>query len=198
MVRRTAPWWVFGVTGAFVAYFVLLAYCDLVRPGDYGFRARFVGRLVVSHITSSSQTPAIRAGLLPGDVIVAADGTPLQNLADWSVVDQNVEFGRPMHLTVWRHNRTLDLVLDVPRASWNYWKTEPGLLMLAVLAVQCVALVVAVVIVLKRPDDRVALLGAWALATAAVYTIVPPARFAAVWRVLPIGLGAPSCGSLHQ
>lgn len=60
--------------------------------------------------------------------------------------------------------------------------------MLAVLAVQCAALVMAVLIVLKRPDDPVALLGAWALATTAVYTIVAPARIAAIVRSLPAAL----------
>ena len=65
MARRTAPWWVFVVTGAFVAYFVLLAYCDLVRPGEYGFRARFVG----------GPDHDVRG---PGPDLVAAAGTPVR------------------------------------------------------------------------------------------------------------------------
>jgi hypothetical protein len=64
-------------------------------------------------------------------VIVAADRALLNSLADCSVVDHNVEFEPPMHLSVLRDDPTLDLVLALPRAGWNYWKTEPGLLLLA-------------------------------------------------------------------
>ena len=191
MACRAAPWWVLVVAAAFVPYFVLLAYCDIVRPEDYGYRANFIGgRLVVSSLAPNPNAPAARAGLLPGDVLVAADGRVIERMADWTEVDQNIEFGRPIHLTVQRDSQTMDRVLALSRARWRYWTTEPGLLMLAVLGIQCVALVVAVVIVLRRPDDGVALLGAWALATAAVYTIVPPFRFAALWRAWPTGLGA--------
>jgi tRNA A-37 threonylcarbamoyl transferase component Bud32 len=190
MPRGASPW-VLLVASTFIAYFGLLVYCDIVRPEEYGYRARVVdGRLVVTSIAATPDTPASRAGLVPGDVIVAANGLMIESAADWALIDQNIEFGRPIHLTVDRGHRTLDRVLALSRAGWVYWTTEPGMLLLAALSVQCVALVVAVVIALKRPDDRIALLGAWALGTAAVYTVVPPARFAAVWRALPTGVGA--------
>jgi len=169
MARRAAPWWVLGITATFVAYFAVLVYCDIDRPQDYGYHANFVGsRLVITGLAPDPRMPAARAGLLRDDVIVAADGRVIGSAGDWSIIDQNVEFGRPIHLTVERDGRTVDRPIVLHRADWSYWKTDPGILMLVVLAVQFAALAVAVVIVLKRPDDQVALLGAWALATAAV------------------------------
>jgi hypothetical protein len=64
------------------------------------------------------------------------------------------------------------------------------MVMASVLLVQSLALFLALLIVLKRPDDRLAWLGAWVLATVAVFTIVPPCRIAAVWRGLPSPLAA--------
>lgn len=53
MARRATPPWLLFVTGTFIAYFLLLAYCDLDRPEDYGYRAKFVsGQLVISDIAA--------------------------------------------------------------------------------------------------------------------------------------------------
>ena len=189
--RRAAPWWVFVLAVSFFVYFILLVYCDIVRPEDYGYDADFAsGRMVLSNIAPDADSPALRAGLRAGDVIASADGMIIRNVGDWTIVDENVEFERPIHLTVQRGRETLDRTLALGRARWTYWQTEPGIVMLGVLGVQLVALGLAFVIVLKRPGDHLALLGAWSLATVAVYTIVPPYRFGAVWRSLPTVVGA--------
>jgi len=191
MGRRTARWWVYVAAAAFVAYFILLLYCDIRRPEDYGFEADFTSsRMVLSSVVADSESPAARAGLRPNDVIADADRRVIRTVADWTIVDDNVEFGRPIQLNVLRDGATVPMTLTLGRAPWGYWKTEPGIILLGVLGVQLVALGFALVIVLRRPDDGVALLGAWALATVAVYTIVPPYRIGVVWRSLPIVPGA--------
>jgi len=56
--------------------------------------------------------------------------------------------------------------------------------------IQVVTLVLALIVVLKRPRDPVALIGGLLLATIGVFKIVRPWRIAAVWRDLPPVIGA--------
>jgi serine/threonine-protein kinase len=186
---RTAPWWVLVLAASFFAYFILLAYCDLWRPEDHGFAADFAtSRMVLTQVIPGS--PGDHAGLRPGDVILSADGKALQHLLDWTVIDTHVEFNRPIQLTIERGNARFDTMVVLARAPWSYWSTEPGIFLLIVLVVQLVALVLALIIVMKRPDDGTARLGALVLATVGVFKIVLPYRITAVWHALPSVLGA--------
>ena len=181
---RTAPWWVLTLAASFFAYFALLVYCDVWRPEDSGFEADYrANRMVLTRIAPGS--PAARAGLLPNDIIQFADGKAIHSVQDWTVVDVHVVFDRPIALGVGRGDRVLQTSLTLPRAPWSYWETGPGIFLLLTLSVQFLALLLALVIVLKRPDDAIARTGAWALATVGVFKIVLPGRIGAVWRELP-------------
>ena len=58
MDRGTPRWWVFALAFAFLAYFILLVYCDVRRPEDYGFEADFTtGRMVLSIVASDPRLP---------------------------------------------------------------------------------------------------------------------------------------------
>src|SRR4051812_39887246 len=113
MNRGTPRWWVLALASSFLAYFILLVYCDVRRPEDYGFEADFTtGRMVLSSVTpDAAGSPATRAGLAPGDIIVEALGTPIRRLEDWTIVDDTIEFGRPIPLRVLRQNRISDVTL---------------------------------------------------------------------------------------
>lgn len=184
-----APWWVLAFAASFFAYFALLVYCDVWRPEDAGFEADYrANRMVLTRIAPGS--PAARAGLLPNDIVEAADGKPIHGVPDWTVVDVHVAFDRPVALRVARGDRVFEAALTQPRAPWSYWRTGPGVFLLLTLTVQFLALALALVIVVKRPDDAIARTGAWALATVGVFKIVPPGRVGAVWRELPVAASA--------
>jgi len=57
--------------------------------------------------------------------------------------------------------------------------------------VQLITLVMAVTVAFRRPKDPLALLGAWAMATAGVVSVVLPAGWAWAWRAIPAPLAVP-------
>ena len=55
--------------------------------------------------------------------------------------------------------------------------------------VQAITLALAILVAFRRPRDRAAQVGAWVLATLAVYSLVLPYEIAATWRALPAPIG---------
>lgn len=189
---KRPSWWILALLGVFFAYFAILVYCDIRRPQEIGFEADFVAeRMTTRRVTPGS--PADLAGLRPGDVVVAADAKQIRSIRDLEVIDGHVTFDRPTRFTVLRGGQSIDVDVTLGPVAWSYWKTEPGIVLLVVLSVQLISLVLAAVVVLKRPDDTGALIGAWALATMGVFKIVLPYRYAAVWRAALPGIGVVLC-----
>ena len=186
---RRPPWWALAIAAAFVGYFALLVYCDLWRPEDAGFVPQNAGDgVVVARVVPGS--PAARAGITPGDVLRFAAGRSVHTVLDWSVIDAHVVFERPIDLTLVRQGSVVETALVLPRGPWSYLATSAGLLLLVTLTVQALMLVLAVVILFKRPGDLTAGLGACLLGSAAVFKIVLPSRVGAVWSSLPAVFGA--------
>ena len=178
------------VVVTFAAWFCVLAFCDLVRPEPYGYAATFrSGGLVITSIDPDGESPAVRADLRLGDVLTSANGHRINDADDWAVIEATLGFSVPLRLTIRRGSDTLERTLVLARAGWQFWATAPGVVLLITLTVQFVALMLAAVIIARRPTDSVAVLGAWALLTVSVYVIVLPYRFAAVWRELPLAVG---------
>jgi eukaryotic-like serine/threonine-protein kinase len=183
------PWWTLVIAASFLGYFALLVHCDLWRPEDEGLSCTFDGgRMAVSLVKPGS--PAATAGLRPGDVIAAWNGQPIGDRFDWQAVTANYELDRPMIVDIVRGAQHLQASLKIGWESGRYWGSREGVSMLVVLAAQLFTLVLALVISFKRPRDRVARLGAWLLASAGVFSVVLPYRVAAVWRALPLPVGA--------
>jgi serine protease Do len=72
--------------------------------------AKEVGRargVEVSEVVT--EAPAARAGLRPGDVIVAVDGTPIEGMSELQRVMVSERIGSPVRFTVARHERLLEI-----------------------------------------------------------------------------------------
>ena len=73
--RPTPPWWFVACATAYVAYFLLLAWCEINRPEPPGLTVRFDGDdVIVTGVIPDS--PAARAGLQPGDCLLYTSPSP--------------------------------------------------------------------------------------------------------------------------
>ena len=59
--------------------------------------------------------PAYRGGVLPGDVVVAVDGTPLAAYDTWLNAVAGLEPGQPMHVGLLRHGEELEVAIIADR-----------------------------------------------------------------------------------
>ncbi|HWB29439.1 MAG TPA: protein kinase [Vicinamibacterales bacterium] len=182
--------WLAGAAAAFIGYFCLLVYCDIVRPEYPGTRLDWIeGRAIVTALLPES--PADRAGVKAGDVIVSIDGHPIGHRMDVEARDENIELGRPRDYAIDRGGARVHVAVTAERAAPGTWHTRDQLVLLSLRAMLLVTLALGVLIAWQRPRDPVALLGALLLAASGVFSVSLPYRIAAVWRGLPIAIGAP-------
>ena len=134
-------------------------------------------------------TPAERAGLRPGDWIVAAGGQKVRQLADWWAIRANLEFGVPRVIAVDRGGNRIEVSLRLERSGWNLRDGTARVKVLVNLAGQLVMLCLAVVIAFyaRRPA---ALAAAALLAMAAVIQGPPLYGNAVALRALPAPVAA--------
>jgi len=82
------PWWVYAVVAPFLAYFALVDYILWSGPEPVGIGVEYgQGGAVLSDIGPGS--PAERAGLQPGDRVVAVNGLAVHHALEWNVVGTN-------------------------------------------------------------------------------------------------------------
>jgi eukaryotic-like serine/threonine-protein kinase len=173
----------------YAAYFVVLLYCDIRRPEQLGLVLRFSdSQAIVERIDSSS--PAQRAGIMPGDQLLQVGAVVVRTPFDRAAFDSRLRFDRPDPVRILRQGSRLDSVLQVRRPGTSFWRTQAGIVLAVMRAAQLAMLVLAFVIAWKRPYDFAACIGAWLLASLAVFCVVLPSRFSAVWHQLPGPLGA--------
>jgi eukaryotic-like serine/threonine-protein kinase len=192
MRRSIAPWWVFPCAAAFLGYFALLVYCDILRPVPEGMEwdSRSAGPgLLVAEVAPDS--PASRAGIRAGDRILSADRQPVNSRSDWEAVQANVVLDRSVSLEVERNGVTFAADWASTGAGLDYWRHREGIDLLVTRFVQLMSLAIGLVVVFRKPFDVGASLGGWLLATFGVFCIVLPYRIAVVWRSLPWPVGAP-------
>jgi eukaryotic-like serine/threonine-protein kinase len=186
MRRFFAPWWIVPCAASFLAFFLLLLYCDIWRPESEGLQVKGtagVDGLRVADVSPGS--PAEGAGIRPGDIVISANGRPLRSKLEWEAVQSEVRFDSALSIEVLRGGTVRRVEWTVTREGWDYWGAREGAELLLTRLVQFVTLVLGLFVVFKRPGDFGARIGGWLLATFGVFCVDSPYRFFDVWRALP-------------
>lgn len=172
---------------AYASYFGVIVYSDVLRPEDLGVRLDYVGEQVyISHVLPSS--PTERAGLKAGDRLTRLGSVQLGSRHDPLPRYPTLRLDRPIPVE-WVHDgQAMQSTISVSFGDVGFWSTRPGATLATMRAIQGVMLALGFVIAWKQPGDFAALMGAWLLATLAVYSISLPTRLPAVWRDLPAPL----------
>src|SRR5712664_4369741 len=177
------------MAASFLGLFVLRIYVlSPFYPGPGPFGIYFDDRR--SLVTVARVEPgsiAERAGLRAGDRIVSANGLTIRRQINWDMASLTFEGGRPLRLDIEREGRRFDLSVTPERRTQSVFRL-PIVSLLA--GADLLTLVLAFVIAFRRPNDLVARIGAWFLATAAIFMFPPVPGIATAWRHLPVPLGA--------
>jgi len=112
MPSTSYPWRIVAVAVISVGGYVYLAYLALfgLSPGGLDVEDKS-GHVVVSYLDRDA--PAVRAGLVVGDSILAVDGQPIGNVVDWLAHRMNFVADRPIPIGVERDGRRLDLTMTL-------------------------------------------------------------------------------------
>jgi len=190
--RPPAPrpsWWLLLLGAVFVADFLLKTWCYVLGPEALALSPRIEnGRLVIGSVEPGGA--AERAGLRPGDVLVARDGRPWVPPFNARVIRPNLEVGRTYRFDIRRDGRPMTVSVRVDRI--RILEERYGGVTILWQVASAVMLAMALLIGFKRPRDAVALMGALTLATLSVglYRFNLPPGYAAYWRAAPWGTGA--------
>jgi len=172
------------VAGTFLAYFGVMVYSELLEPRRTGIDCEFGDRrLVITGVTPNS--PASRAGLLPGDQLLAIDGAALRQWEDWRRFVAIREIGRAYSFEAERDGRRSEFRVTLGRQPG-----DPVSRLERKRYVQFFLLLLALVLAFLRPGDRAAEIGSWLLAGIGTAPVFPGPEMTAVWRNLPVPLGA--------
>ena len=190
--RLRAPWWIHLYAASFLGYFVLVMFSTFYQPAGVGISigtTRTDGLIVASVIADFK---ADRAGVQPGDRVVAINGRQLHNQREYREFDVSVSVGEERTWLFERSGRQFSVTLAPDRRQFF-----PLLSFLPMFVVLLVSLVFSFVVVYSRPEDRVARLGALLLASIACASApLWPTGLAGTWRHLPVVAGAllwPAC-----
>ncbi len=167
---------------SFAGLHVLVSYLTFRGPADLDrLDARFAGQAVQVR-SLEADSPFARAGLRAGDQVLAVGGQPLRSARDWTVALANRAVGETQVWVVARGGQRLELPFVAERATLanRLWH---GYLIYTAMALGCFLL--GLLILLRKPGDPVARLGAWFIMTASVAFGLPNG-WAAVWRGLPV------------
>jgi tRNA A-37 threonylcarbamoyl transferase component Bud32 len=180
----------FPAAGCFLGLFALYVYTELWGPGSAGVSFEFhEGRMISRAVRAGD--PAERAGLAPGDWVVAAGGQPIHNIFDWTAIEANIQIARPLQLEIERGGQRREVTLAFDQAAWKRWTTDEWVSFLARRGAELIMLGLALLVAFSRRQDLVARVGAWFLGSYSVSSMSPLCGWAVTWRSLPAMLGAP-------
>jgi len=175
------------IAASFLALLSLIDYCTFWGPELLGVGVEYVqGGIRVPSVYPDS--PASRAGLQPGDVIVGWDDHVIAGRFDWVAARQNFEVGRPYRLRVRRGSESLEVSFTLARMKYS--QAADVLLNLVITGSFLLMLLLSFLIAYQRPHDTVARFAALYLAGMSLFgCLILPPGLAAAWRQLPMLLG---------
>lgn len=181
--HRVPPWLCLAVS-AYLAYYAVLVYSERYQPGETGLRCEFSEETMrVSGVSHNS--PSSRAGIASGDVVLAVDQRPVRTWEDWRHFRATREIGRTYLFEIRRAEELFEIPIVLGRQS-----SDPLAPLERKRYVQCGLLVFAVVLIFLRTREPARLIGVWLLASIGTAPLFPDAEMTAIWRSLPILLGA--------
>lgn len=179
------PWWMYLIGASFLAHTVFITAFWFLGPESMGIDVRLTKTYpVVNRVVPDS--PAQRAGIRPGDVLVRANHQPIRGANYWYWFFGNVETGRPITFEAERGGARVRAVLLLRRRPAQYWSTSAGILVLLNLCGRFLAVAVACFVAFLRPKHLLACIGALFLAIYASAELVPLDGFTSMWRHSPL------------
>ena len=111
-----APWWMYLLAAAFLADCILRTYGFFLGPVGFDFGLRYEEeRSVIASVPTGSQ--ADRAGIRPGDVLLALDGQPIRHSSDWRWINSNLQANRDYVFDIEREGQRLEVVYPMERVK---------------------------------------------------------------------------------
>jgi tRNA A-37 threonylcarbamoyl transferase component Bud32 len=179
------PWWMYVIAAAFLARAVFITYFCFFGTESMGIDLMPTKTYpVVSKVAPDS--PAQRAGIQPGDVLVRANDQPIRDTNYWYWFLSNVETGRPIWLETETGGQHFRAVLLLKQRPAQYWFTGQGMVLLLNLCGQFLALAVACFMAFLRPKHALARMGALFLAVYSTAVFHPYDGFDSMWRHWPV------------
>src|SRR3954451_19517284 len=158
--RSRVPWWIHLAAASFIGYFGLIVFSVYYLPLTDGLLVRMLGadNLIVASVSAHSD--ADRGGVRPGDRIEAIDGGRLRTLRDYLAFNASASLGGAQTYVIERSGRRFSVPLSPQRLA-----RSPALRYVPIFIGLFTSLVLALVVVYRRPDDPVARIGALLLAS---------------------------------
>jgi tRNA A-37 threonylcarbamoyl transferase component Bud32 len=180
--QRGLHWWIYVAALSFILTFGFFFYLILEGPNELlGFVVAYTDDVMLIRSIDDPNSTVARGGVRAGDRVLSINDQPVRNVRDWNAVDANSWVGRPSRWVVSRNGERITLEI-VPKALDFRSKLAMGYLQLLPLILT--GFFLGLLIAWKRPDDPVALIGAWFIITAS-NAFGLPAGWAVLWRELP-------------
>jgi len=171
------------VAGTFIAYYVVMFYSELLEPRRVGIDCEFKdGGVTITRVVQNS--PATRAGLKPGDRLLAIGESTIRNWEDWRRFVATLEIGHHYRFGLERAGQRFELTVKLGRQPG-----DPFARLERKRYVQCFVLLLALFLAFRHPHKRVAQVASLFLAALGTAPVFPGTEMTAVWRNLPWPLG---------
>lgn len=178
------PWWMYLLAVCFLARAVFLTAFCFFGPEPMGIEVRATEKQVVVRKVAPD-SPAERAGVRVGDMLVRANERPILDVNYWDYFLGNVEIAQPIVLETERQGERRRAVLVLKRRPPRYWSTGAGMVLLLNILGQFTGLAVACFLAFLRPKHPLACIGALFLAIYSSAVFIPWDGFNFLWRHSP-------------